>query len=375
MSALRLLSVVGARPQFVKLAPVVRAIHAHNESGGRPIENLIVHTGQHYDAGMSEVFFDELQLPQADFNLGVGSASHARQTATMLERIEPILLEQRPDVVVVYGDTNSTLAGALAATKEHIAVAHVEAGLRSFNRLMPEETNRIITDHVADLLLVPTETGMVNLVREGLIARARLTGDVMRDAVIFHRGLARQRSDVIARFGFAAGSFAVATLHRAENTAMPQLASALQGLAEVAVQALPVVLALHPRTAGRIAQDLPGWRAPSALRIVEPLSYLDMLALVDAAAMILTDSGGLQKEALFLGKPCITLREETEWGETVALGANVLAGVDPGRIMRAVRDWLARDSHGLQALAAGVDRAFGAGDAARRTIAAIVENF
>jgi UDP-GlcNAc3NAcA epimerase len=369
----RIVHVVGARPQFVKLAPVARAIDRHNVAGKVPIESVIVHTGQHYDAQMSDVFFSELGIPLPDINLEVGSGSHAHQTAAMLERFEPVLAAKRPDAVVVYGDTNSTLAGALVASKELYLVAHVEAGLRSFNRAMPEEQNRVVADHLADLLLAPTATAIANLEREGLGERARLTGDVMRDALMFHRALARDRSTVLARLGLAGQQFAIATVHRAENTTLPNLSRVLEALAGVATRTLPVVLALHPRTAARIRDELPGWQPAAALHVIEPLAYLDMLALLEAAALVLTDSGGLQKEALFVGRPCVTLREETEWTETLDLGANILTGVDPARVAAAADLQLSRPAAATAALGAAVDRAFGAGDAATHIVAAIAE--
>jgi UDP-GlcNAc3NAcA epimerase len=369
----RLLHVVGARPQFVKLAPVVRAIDRHNAAGLPQIESIIVHTGQHYDVQMSEVFFAELEIPLPSVNLEVGSGSHAYQTAAMLERFEPVLAARRPDVVLVYGDTNSTLAGTLAASKELYRVAHVEAGLRSFNRAMPEEQNRIVADHLADLLLAPTATAVTNLEREGLGARTRLTGDVMRDALEFHRRLAVARSTVIARLGLAGRRFAIATVHRAENTAPPNLSRVLDALAGVATHQLPVVLALHPRTAARIRDELSGWRPPAALQLIEPLAYLDMLALLEAAALVLTDSGGLQKEALFVGRPCVTLREETEWTETLELGGNLLAGIDPARVAAAAAAQLSRAAANTAEFRAALDRAFGAGDAAARIVTAIAE--
>jgi UDP-GlcNAc3NAcA epimerase len=319
------------------------------------------------------VFFRELEIPLPNVNLEVGSGSHAHQTAAMLERLEPVLAARRPDVVVVYGDTNSTLAGTLAASKEHYPVAHVEAGLRSYNRAMPEEQNRIVADHLADLLLAPTRTAMANLEREGLAGRARLTGDVMRDAVEFHRALALQRSTIVARLSLGGQRFAIATVHRAENTAPPRLAQVLESLDAVAGRLLPVVLALHPRTAARIRAELPLWRPAAALRVIEPLAYLDMLALLEAASLVLTDSGGLQKEALFVGRPCVTLREETEWTETLELGANVLAGVEVERVVAAAGAQLAAARAGGAALRAAVDGAFGAGDAAANIVAAIAE--
>jgi UDP-N-acetylglucosamine 2-epimerase len=369
---MRLLNVVGARPQFVKLAPVCRAIDAYNrEHSGAPIENVILHTGQHYDPGLSDVFFEELEIPRPDVALGVGSGSHGQQTGKMLQAIEEYLLKDPLDAVVVYGDTNSTIAAALAAVKLHIPVVHVEAGLRSFNRRMPEEINRIATDHISDLLLAPTPTAMNNLRDEQLGERTRFTGDVMLDAIRFNREIARRRSQATERLGLETKRYAVATVHRAENTDGPRLLQVMDALARVATAGLPIVLPLHPRTSNKIRLELPNWRAPEALQIIEPLGYLDMLRIVDGASMVLTDSGGLQKEAFFLGKPCITMRDETEWVETVEGHGNVVTGVDCAAISRAVESWKQRIDAGTPDLSAGIKAGFGDGDAATKTVAAI----
>ncbi|MEQ1718915.1 MAG: UDP-N-acetylglucosamine 2-epimerase (non-hydrolyzing) [Hyphomicrobium sp.] len=371
---MRILNVVGARPQFVKLAPVCRAIDAHNAtSPSVPIENVILHTGQHYDPGLSDVFFDELEIPRPDVALGVGSGNHGQQTAKMLEGIENLLLKDKLDAVVVYGDTNSTIAAALAAVKLHVPVVHIEAGLRSFNRRMPEEINRIATDHIADLLLAPTPTALRNLTAEQLGDRTRLTGDVMLDAVRFNLGLAKVRSKVLETLGLSVGRYAVATVHRAENTDGPRLQLVMDSLARVAIEGVPVILPLHPRTAGRLRSVIPGWKAPAALRIVEPLGYLDMLRLVDGSKMVLTDSGGLQKEAFFLAKPCVTLRDETEWVETVEGGGNIVTGVDAKAIAAAVRHWDERIVAGAADFSAGIRSGFGDGAAADLTVKAICE--
>jgi UDP-N-acetylglucosamine 2-epimerase len=362
------MQVVGARPQFVKLAPMCRAIEAANASGAR-IESLVVHTGQHYDAAMSDVFFSDLSIPRADIDLGVGSGPHGRQTARMLEALEAAMLERRPAMVLTYGDTNSTLAATLAAAKLHVPVAHVEAGLRSFNRRMPEEANRLVADHLSDLLFAPTETAMRNLAAEGLADRARLVGDVMLDAMRAFAPVALERSRVTERLGLAPGEYLVATLHRAENTPAERLAPLLDALARVGSPARPVILPMHPRTANVIRDAglaLPGG---DSLRPVEPLGYLDMIALVARSRMVLTDSGGLQKEAFFLGIPCVTLREETEWVETVHEGGNRIAGTDAGRIAACVSEWdrtLAARAPGPQP---GVAAAFGDGHAAEKIVA------
>jgi UDP-GlcNAc3NAcA epimerase len=304
------------------------------------IEDLIVHTGQHYDPGMSDVFFEELDIPHAGVDLGVGSGTHGQQTARMLEGIEKVLNENKPDAVIVYGDTNSTVAGALAAAKLHIRVVHVEAGLRSFNRRMPEEINRVATDHIADLLLAPTPTAMRNLAAENLAERSVYTGDVMYDAVLHIRERARSRSQIMKRLGLAEHGYGVVTMHRAENTTAAQLRSILGVLNEVAQRQVPLVFPVHPRTAKLLREDLAAWAPAKQLKLIEPLGYLDMVRLVDGARLVLTDSGGLQKEAYFMGVPCVTLRTETEWVETVEGGGNRVTGTQREAVLGAVARWL-----------------------------------
>jgi UDP-GlcNAc3NAcA epimerase len=329
-NSLRIVSVVGARPQFIKAAPVSRALR-------RVAHEVLVHTGQHYDREMSAVFFDELHIPKPDHNLGVGSGLHGWQTGHMLMRIEEVLLEERPDWVIVYGDTNSTLAGALAAAKLHIPVAHVEAGLRSFNRRMPEEINRILTDHVAGLLLCPTQTAVDNLAREGVTRGVHLVGDVMTDALLYNTALAESQSDALQRLGLSRGDYALATVHRPRNADDPaRLRAILAALEEIGRDGT-VVFPAHPRT--RRAMDGLAYQPGPHLRIIEPVGYLDMLALEQHARLILTDSGGVQKEAYLLGVPCLTLREETEWIETVEAGWNLLVGADRDAIVRAAREF------------------------------------
>jgi UDP-GlcNAc3NAcA epimerase len=296
------------------------------------VEHVIVHTGQHYDAQMSDVFFTEMGIPKPLANLAVGSATHAAQTAEILLRLEPVLIEQQPDWVILYGDTNSTLAGALAASKlRPIRIVHLEAGLRSFNREMPEEVNRTVADHLSDLLLCPSELALANLTREGLAGKAVITGDVMLDAFLAMRDRAS---------GGCAGAeehsdFALATVHRQENTDdRGRLREILNGLEEIARTVCRVVVPLHPRT--RKAAASVGWR-PDAVTVVDPLSYREMLALECRARMVLTDSGGVQKEAYFAQRPCITLRDETEWPETLTNRCNVLVGADSRRIVEAAR--------------------------------------
>jgi UDP-GlcNAc3NAcA epimerase len=320
---MKILSVVGARPQFIKAAPVSRVLR-------RKHVEVLVHTGQHYDDNMSDVFFRELDIPQPDINLGVGSGPHGAQTGGMMAGLEKVALEVKPDWVLVYGDTNSTLAAALVAAKLHIPLAHVEAGLRSFDRRMPEEINRVVADHVSDLLMCPTEVAVRNLAREGIERGVHLVGDVMYDAFLFNREAVRTRGGAVKKLGLEPGTFALATLHRAENTDDPErLRSILHGIDQ---SGLEVALPLHPRTRARLAGP------PAArIRVLDPVGYLDMLALEEAAAVIVTDSGGVQKEAYFLAKPCVTLRDSTEWTETVEAGWNVLVGWDSDRIADAMR--------------------------------------
>ena len=293
---------------------------------------VLVHTGQHYDGNMSAVFFDELGIPEPDVNLGIGSGRHGAQTGAMLTGIESVLLEEQPDWVLVYGDTNSTLAGALAAAKLHIPVAHVEAGLRSFNRAMPEEINRVIADHLSDLLLCPSQTAVDNLATEGIIRGVHLVGDVMADALAFAVERARNRPDVLDRLGVAQDCYLLATVHRAENTddavRLRSILAAFDALDE------PLIFPVHPRTR-RVIEAL-GYSFAPHVQLAEPVGYLDMVMLEKSARMILTDSGGIQKEAYWLGVPCVTLRDETEWIETVEAGWNVLVGADTEAILQAV---------------------------------------
>lgn len=324
---MKVLTVVGARPQFIKAAPVSRALR-------RMGREVLVHTGQHYDAAMSDIFFTELELPAPDYHLGVGSGSHGAQTGQMLTHLEAVMERERPDWVLVYGDTNSTLAGALAATKLHLPVAHVEAGLRSYNRQMPEEINRVVTDHVSTLLLCPTDTAVVNLAREGITVGVHQVGDVMYDATLQLAPLARDRSALTQRLGLRAGEYILLTVHRADNTDSPERLGAI--LRTVAAAGLPVVFPVHPRTRTRLATHGLEPLLDSPLQAIEPVSYLNMLALEQGAAVIVTDSGGVQKEAFMFGVPCITCRTETEWTETVTAGANVLVGADPERLAAAL---------------------------------------
>jgi len=331
---MKILTIVGARPQFIKAAPVSQAIRnaGHTE--------FLVHTGQHYDYGMSQVFFDELRIPQPDANLAIGSGAHGQQTGQMLMRLEQVIQEERPDCVLVYGDTNSTLAGALAAVKLQVPVAHVEAGLRSFNRSMPEEHNRVLVDHCADLLFCPTQTAVNLLTTEGITHGVHLVGDTMYDAVLQFVELARQQSTILATLDLDPKHYLLATVHRPYNTDEPEN---LQGILQAFLSLdEPVIFPVHPRTLKKISElglGIPSFtdaRQVNNLHLIEPIGYLDMLMLEQNARLILTDSGGIQKEAFFFAVPCITLRPETEWVETVETGWNVLVDADPAKIVNAV---------------------------------------
>jgi len=314
---MKIASIVGARPQFIKCAPVSRELRKEHEE-------VLIHTGQHYDHGMSEVFFEELAIPKPDYNLNIGSGTHGHQTGAMLGAIEDVLQQENPDLVLVYGDTNSTLAGALAAAKLHVPVAHVEAGLRSFDRRMPEEINRVLTDHCSDLLFCPTKTAVENLAAEGITGGVHLVGDVMVDAMNYNRAVAEERSRILEAVGVRPGEYLVITVHRPSNTdSRENMVAILGALAEAG---RPVVFPVHPRTQNYLRRYGLLAEMPENVLVTEPLGYLDMLHLMAHAAKILTDSGGVQKEAYMLGVPCITLRENTEWVETVEAGWNVLVG-------------------------------------------------
>lgn len=319
--SLKIASIVGARPQFVKAAVTSRAIRAHPD-----IQEVLIHTGQHYDELMSDVFFRDLEIPQPDHQLNIGSANHGAQTGRMLEAIERVLLTEQPDCVLVYGDTNSTLAGALAAAKLDISVAHVEAGLRSFDRAMPEEINRVVTDTISELLFAPTLLSAQNLEREGIASnRVRIVGDVMYDAVLQYSMLAEQRASILSELGLFRGGYALATIHRAENTNdVQRLRTICDALSHIQSR-LPVVLPLHPRARevlGR-AGGLDDLRR--RIHVIQPVGYLQMLMLEKHASFVATDSGGVQKEAFFFHVPCVTLRQETEWQELLTSGWNRLA--------------------------------------------------
>jgi UDP-GlcNAc3NAcA epimerase len=355
---MKILTVIGARPQFIKAAAVSRAFRAVSD-----VEEVLVHTGQHYDENMSDVFFQELKIAQPQYHLGIGSAPHGAQTGRMLEKIEQILAAESPAVVLVYGDTNSTLAGALAAAKMHLPVAHVEAGLRSFNQKMPEEVNRVLTDHLSRWLFAPTATAVANLHREGLPdSSISLVGDVMYDAALHYAGQ-EEAAVVLEQFGVRAHEYILATVHRAENTDTPgRLESVFGGLREVARE-VPVLLPLHPRTRSALQRQLL-LQSGGGLRLIDPVGYLDMVRLERHARLIATDSGGVQKEAFFYRVPCVTLREETEWVELVELGWNRLV---PPTDVAAVRDGVLAGLTQIDRLDPPADL-YGGGHAASRIV-------
>ena len=357
---MKILTVVGARPQFIKASVVSRAL--------RPVaEEVIVHTGQHYDKNMSAVFFEELSIPKPAYNLGVGSGSHGKQTGEMLMKIEKVIFEEKPDVMLVYGDTNSTLAGALAASKLHLPVAHVEAGLRSYNMRMPEEQNRVLTDHISTWLFCPTRTAAENLKKENVTRGVDVSGDVMLDSVLHFLKLARsnpQKTAIYGQLGIAPKQYRLATLHRAETTdggldAIVRIFDAFEALPQ------PVVIPIHPRTRP-LAEEAIAKRGYRNVRLTEPVGYLEMLLLTSGARQVLTDSGGLQKEAWFMEVPCVTLRGETEWVETLEGGWNVLARLETDDILKkaieTVPDPAAREN-----------RPFGDGHASERIAAVLAK--
>jgi len=354
---LKVVAIVGARPQFIKCAPISHELRKEHEE-------ILVHTGQHYDPEMSDVFFDELQIPRPDYHLGVGSGSHGEQTGTILERVEDVLIQEKPHLILVYGDTNSTLAGALAAAKLHIPVVHVEAGLRSFDRAMPEEINRVVTDHLSDLLFCPTQTAMDNLANEGITDGAYLVGDVMVDALRHNAGIAEKKSPILRTLGLDKGDYYVATVHRPANTDDRHNLSAI--IAAFSESGKKVVFPVHPRTKKNL-REYGLWDSLSEnILCIDPLGYIDMLHLMKHAKKILTDSGGIQKEAYVMGVPCITMRENTEWVETLQGGWNVLVGADKQRILAAI----------LADVKTSADNSvFGKGDTAKRIVSVIHKNF
>jgi UDP-GlcNAc3NAcA epimerase len=323
---MKIISVVGARPEFIQATPISRALR---ESGRH--QEILVHTGQHYDYSMSQTFFDDLGIPAPDYNLDVGSGSHAQQTAEILIRLEEVLLKEQPDLVMVRGDTNSTLAGALAASKLHIPIAHVEAGERSFDRRMPEEINRLVADSLADLHFCVSRAALEHLDAEGITKSVHWVGDVMLDAMLQNRPIALRKSDIMASLGLKPGRYTLATIHRAANTDDPlrlqQIVDIFNNVSET------VVFPVHPRTR-KVLQQL-GANFKPHVKVIEPVGYFDIITLENNARMIATDSGGVQREAYFLAKPCLTLRDETEWTETVTVGWNKLVNTDPAQALAA----------------------------------------
>ncbi|MEO8398324.1 MAG: UDP-N-acetylglucosamine 2-epimerase (non-hydrolyzing) [Ignavibacteriaceae bacterium] len=318
---MKIVTIVGARPQFIKYGPLGKKLKKN-------FDEILVHTGQHYDEKMSDFLFRDLQIPKPEINLEIGSHSHGKQTALILEGIEKVILEKKPDLVIVFGDTNSTIAGALAASKLHIKLAHIEAGLRSFNKLMPEEINRILTDHCSDLLLCPTENAIKNLKDENIHNGVFFTGDIMYEAYLENLNIAQKKSKILSELNLNGDQFFLATIHRAENTdQIENLKNILEAFKEIDRK---IILPLHPRTKKIISQN--NISVNSSIKIIEPVGYLDMLQLLNNCQKVLTDSGGLQKEAFFAKKNCITLRDETEWVETVEANVNVLCGANKNKI-------------------------------------------
>ena len=364
---IKIVTIVGARPQFIKAAAVSRAIiHHNNQHGGCQIDEILVHTGQHYDHYMNRVFFDELKMNTPDYNLGVGSGTHGDMTAKMLSLIEEVLLKESPNIVLVYGDTNSTLAGALAAAKLNIPVAHVEAGLRSYNKKMPEEINRVVADHLSSVLFAPTTAAAANLKKEGISDGVIEVGDVMYDAFLFQVDIARKQSTILQKLDLKPGSYHLATIHRQENTDDPdRLSNIFKAFDVIGDEKCPLVIPLHPRTRKALNRFNLEIFEDSRVRPIEPVGYLDMIQLESNARVIITDSGGVQKEAYYAGAPCVTLRNETEWIETIENGVNFLAGADIDKTVAAYKKALTVDvqlKHGI----------YGDGHAAEKIVAALI---
>ena len=355
---MNLLSILGARPQFIKAAAISREIAKHNN-----IKEVIVHTGQHFDDNMSNIFFHQMQIPEPDYNLGVNSLNHGAMTGRMIERIEQVLIDEKPDWVLVYGDTNSTIAGALAAKKLHIKVAHVEAGLRSFNMKMPEEVNRILTDRICDILFCPTELAVKNLQNEGIekhsLAKIVKSGDVMLDSAMFYSNLAQKPDFELPE------KFILSTIHRAENTDDPQRLSSIFKAMDKIVQKTPIILPLHPRTK-KIIKNLK-FKIENLI-IIDPVGYLEMIYLLQRCSLVMTDSGGLQKEAFFFKKPCVTLRNETEWVELVDNGFNTIVGSDKEKILSAYKEMIKKN------LNYSIDL-YGRGKASNKIIHELLKNY
>lgn len=326
---MKVISIVGARPNFIKLAPLSKEIRKH-------FDEIIIHTGQHYDYEMDRIFFDQLGISEPDYHLGVGSGTHGYQTGEMVKRIEEALLKEEPDVVVVFGDTNSTLAGALAAVKLHVPVAHVEAGLRSYDKRIPEEVNRVLVDHCSDLLFCPTERSVENLKKEGIVRGVYLTGDVMVDAINQNIRIAEKRSRILKELDLKSKDYFLATVHRAENTDNPER---LRSIVEALCDIENLVFPCHPRTEKFLRKYGLWEKVEKSITVIKPVGYLDMLVLEKNARKVITDSGGVQKEAYIFKVPCVSLRETTEWVETVEDGWNVLVGADREKIINAVENF------------------------------------
>lgn len=333
----KIVSIIGARPQFIKAAAVSRAFSKS------PIEEIIIHTGQHFDKNMSEIFFEEMQIPQPHYNLQINSLSHGAMTGRMIEEIEKVLQKENPDAVLIYGDTNSTIAGALAAKKLHIKVIHVEAGLRSFNMEMPEEINRILTDRISDFLFCPTETAVKNLMKEGFEnfdCKIINSGDVMQDAALYYAQFSKDKSSITNDLNLQDKKFVLGTFHRQENTDnLENLSEIIRALNEIN-KSVPVIIPLHPRTKKIIQQN----NLKPQFTIIEPVGYFDMIELLKNCQLVMTDSGGLQKEAFFFQKHCITMRDQTEWTELIENGFNVLTGADFTLITNAFHDFYTKES-------------------------------
>lgn len=347
--AMKIVTILGARPQFIKAGSVSREI-ARKVEGGADIKEVIVHTGQHYDTNMSDVFFEEMQIPKPDYFLGIGGKTHGAMTGQMIEKVEGILVRERPEWVMVYGDTNSTLAGAIAASKLHIKIAHVEAGLRSFNMQMPEEVNRILTDRVSSLLCCPTQLAVDNLANEGVDAwktnaEVTLSGDVMQDGVIFYKDFAKKPIGISI-----ADDFVLCTIHRAENTDDTDKLNNIVSALNVIAKDKQVILPLHPRTKSILEQ---GNYDVNNITIIDPVGYLNMVWLIDHCSLVMTDSGGLQKEAFFFAKPCITMRNETEWVELVDSGFNIVVGADKEKILNAYAEYIFQANYDVDLYGSG----------------------
>jgi len=358
---MKIATIVGARPQFIKMMPVSREL---KKAG---VKEIVIHTGQHYEYEMNRIFFEQLDIPEPDYYLGVGSGTHGYQTGEMLKKIEEVLIKEKPDIVLVYGDTNSTLAGALAAVKLHIKVAHIEAGLRSFDKRMPEEVNRVLTDHVSDYLFAPTETAVRNLKNEGITEEVYLTGDVMYDALLHNIETARKHSRILKDLGLRPKGYLLATVHRAENT---NIRKNLKNIIKAFIESSElIVFPIHPRTRKYLNQYglMEELEKSDNVLLLNPVGYLDMLLLEENAKKILTDSGGVQKEAYFLKVPCITLRERTEWVETVEDGWNILVGTDKEKILKAIVEF--------EPTGETYTYKFGTGDASKKVVKILGESY